>query len=126
MENNKKILIVDDEAYIRRILQVKLNKHGYQVMLAKNGQEGFDIIRKHKPIIVIADINMPVMDGKTLCLITNRIKQERPFLTIIVTARIDPVDRDWTSEMQDTLFMEKPFSPARIVEAIEQYIGDKG
>lgn len=125
MEKNKKILIIDDEAYIRRVLEVKLVKHGYQVVLAKNGQEGFEMIREEKPHAVIADINMPVMDGKTLCLITNPMKQERSFLTIMVTARINPEDRIWTSTMQDTLFMEKPFSPARVLEAIERYVGDQ-
>ena len=43
MENNKKVLVVDDEAHIRRVLEVKLKIRGYQVLMAKNGQEGIDI-----------------------------------------------------------------------------------
>ncbi|MBW1903143.1 MAG: response regulator [Deltaproteobacteria bacterium] len=125
MENDKKVLVIDDEAYIRRVLEVKLKKYGYQVMLAKNGQEGFDMIQQQQPEIVISDINMPVMDGKTLCEKTNGLKQKRPFLTIIITARIMPEDREWVVKMHDTLFMEKPFSPARIAECIKQYLEDK-
>ncbi len=125
MENDKKVLVIDDEAYIRRVLEVKLKKYGYQVMLAKNGQEGFDKIQQQQPEIVISDINMPVMDGKTLCEKTNGLKQKRPFLTIIITARIMPDDKEWVEKMQDTLFMEKPFSPAQIAECIKQYIGDQ-
>jgi CheY-like chemotaxis protein len=125
LENNNKILVIDDEAHIRRVLEIKLKKQGYQVMMAKNGEEGFEIIQKQKPDIVISDINMPLMDGKTLCEKTNGLKKDRPFLTIIITARINPEDRDWIDNMQDTLFMEKPFSPARIVEAVERYIGNQ-
>jgi hypothetical protein len=53
------------------------------------------------------------------------LKKDRTFLTIIITARINPEDRDWIDNMQDTLLMEKPFSPARIVEVVERYIGDQ-
>jgi len=102
-----------------------LKKYGYQVMLAKNGQEGLDMIQQHQPEIVISDINMPVMDGKTLCEKTNGLKQKRPFLTIIITARIMPEDREWVAKMHDTLFMEKPFSPAQIAECVKQYLGNQ-
>lgn len=122
MENNKKILIIDDEAHIRRVLEVKLKNRGYQVLMATNGQEGIDIINEHQPDIVITDINMPVMDGKTLCEKTNGLKKARSFLTIIITARINPEERSWISSMQETLFFEKPFSPAKMVEVIEQYL----
>jgi len=123
LENNKKILVVDDEAHIRRVLELKLKKAGYQVIAAKNGQEGIDIIKEHQPDIVITDINMPIIDGKTLCEKTNSLKKERPFLTIIITARINPEERDWIRKMQDTQFYEKPFSPTKIADVIEQYLG---
>lgn len=125
MENNKKVLVIDDEAHIRRVLELKLKNRGYQVFMAKNGQEGFDIIHKQKPVIVISDINMPIMDGKTLVEKTNGLKKNRRFLTIIITARINPKEKDWISNMQDTLFMEKPFSPSKIVETVEEYIGNQ-
>ncbi|MGD8891936.1 MAG: response regulator [Desulfobacterales bacterium] len=125
MEDYKKILVIDDEAHIRRVLELKLKSRGYQVLMANNGKEGFNIIQKQKPDIVISDINMPIMDGKTLCEQINGLKKDRDFLTIIITARINPEDRQWTDNMQHTLLMEKPFSPKRIVESIEKYIGDQ-
>ena len=123
MDNKKKILVVDDEAHIRRVIEIKLKKRGYQVIMARNGQEGFDIIQTQQPDVVISDINMPKMDGRTLCEKTNELKKERPFLTIMVTARILPEDRKWVDNMQDTLFLEKPFSPAEIMEHVDQYLG---
>jgi DNA-binding NtrC family response regulator len=125
LENNKKILVIDDEAHIRRVLELKFKNQGYQVIMAKDGQEGFDIILKQKPDIVISDINMPIMDGKTLVEKTNGLKRDRSFLTIVITARINPEERSWISKMQDTLFMEKPFSPAKMVDVVKEYIGNQ-
>ena len=121
MAKNKKILIIDDEAYIRRVLELKLTNKGYQVLTAVNGEEGLAAIEAQQPDAVVSDIMMPKLDGKSLCEKTNSIKKKRPFLTIIVTARINPEERDWIAEMQDTMFMEKPFSPNKIVESIEKY-----
>ena len=102
--------MIDDEAHIRRVIEIKLKKRGYQVITAINGKEGLNLIKTQKPDVVISDIMMPEMDGKALCKETNELKNERPFLTIIITCRISPDEEDWTNEMQDTLFMEKPFS----------------
>jgi len=125
LKTNRKVLIVYDEAHIRRVIEIKVRKGPYQVLLAKNGQEGLHLIETQNPDVVILDINMPVMDGKTLCETTNALKKDHPFLTIIITARIFPGDREWAESMQDTLFMEKPFSPAEIMQNIEQYLRDE-
>ena len=120
----KTALIVDDEAHIRRVLEVKLKKQGMRVIMAKNGQEALDLIHENRPDVVITDINMPIMDGKTLCIRTNPLKKEKTFLTIVVTARIDPQETIWINELQDTLLMEKPFSPMEIVQKIQSYSGE--
>ena len=125
MEANKKVLIVDDEAPIRRVLEFKLKNKGYQVLIAENGAQGLELIKTQHPDAVITDIMMPEMDGQQLCEQTNGLKQERPFLTIVVTCRIDQDEQRWINQLQDTLFMEKPFSPARLVECIDQYLGIK-
>jgi len=125
LEENKKILVIDDEAYIRRVLELKLKNRGYQVITAANGEDGLAIIKDQRPVVVITDIMMPKLDGKGLCEKTNHLKQARPFLTIVVTARINPNEKNWIGQMQDTLLMEKPFSPTKIVEVIEQYLGNQ-
>ena len=125
MEVNKKVLIVDDEAPIRRVLEFKLKNSGYQVLIAKNGAQGLELIKTHQPDAVITDIMMPEMDGQQLCEQSNALKQDRPFLTIVVTCRIAQDEQQWINQLQDTLFMEKPFSPARLLECIDQYLGIK-
>ena len=125
MGNNKTILVCDDEAHIRRVIELKLKSRGYKVLTATNGEEGLKIIKSEKPDAVISDINMPKMDGKTLCELTDPMKRDRSFLTIIITARISPDEQDWVSEMQDTQFMEKPFSPSKLLESVDKYFGIK-
>lgn len=125
MEVNKKVLIVDDEAPIRRVLEFKLKNSGYQVLIAQNGAQGLELIKTEQPDAVVTDIMMPEMDGQQLCEQSNALKQQRPFLTIVVTCRIAQDEQQWINQMQDTLFMEKPFSPARLVECIDQYLGIK-
>ena len=123
MEKNKKILVIDDEAHIRNVIALKLKNRGYEVAMATNGEEGLDLIKSQKPNVVISDIMMPKLDGKSLCKQTNGFKTQWPFLTIIMTCRISPDEQNWINEMQDTLFMEKPFSPSKLLEHIDRYCG---
>jgi OmpR family response regulator RpaB len=119
--NNRKILVIDDEAHIRRIIELKLKSRGYQVITAANGADGLDLIKTEHPQAVVSDINMPRLDGKTLCQMTDPLKKERPFLTTIITARISPDEEAWVNQMHCTQFMEKPFSPSKLLERIDQY-----
>ena len=123
MAKSKKILIIDDEAPIRRVLELKLKSRGYEIIMATNGEEGLNLIKSQEPDVVISDINMPRLDGETLCKMVNPSKKTRSFLTIIITSRISPEERLWVSEMDDTVFMEKPFSPSKMLECIDQYLG---
>ena len=125
MDNHKKILVVDDEVAIRRVLAIKLKNHGYQVLLAVNGEQGLEMIRTEMPDVVVTDLNMPGLDGKSLCEKTNDLKRDREFLTIVLTARISPDDRRWFEQMHRTNFMQKPFSPSKLVDCIGQYFDDQ-
>jgi len=121
MKNNKKILVIDDEAHIRRVIEVKLKSQGYRVITARNGQEGLELIYSQQPDAVVTDINMPLLEGDKLCRMTDKLKEKRPFLTVVITARISPEEQAWVCEMHDTQLMEKPFSPARLLECINTY-----
>lgn len=123
MDRHKKILVVDDEAPIRRVLELKLKNGGYEVLLAEDGEAALRVIEKERPDAVVTDLNMPRMDGKQLCETTNHLKRDRTFLTIIMTARIIPDEEQWIKTMQETVFMEKPFSPSSILECIDRYFG---
>jgi DNA-binding response OmpR family regulator len=122
LSNNKKVLVVDDESHIRRVIEVKLKKYGFDVIYAPNGREGLKVLQEQKPRVMITDINMPLMDGRELCEKSDPYKSDWPFLTVIITARINPEDRTWVSDLTDTIFLEKPFSTTVLKDRIETYL----
>jgi DNA-binding response OmpR family regulator len=125
LDNNKTILIVDDDFHIRKVLEIKLKNRGFTILTAPNGLEGLALLQEQRPNVLIVDINMPKLDGKELCIMSEPMKKEHPFLTIVTTARINPDEGAWMAELQDIRFMEKPFSPSHIVDTIEAYFKDK-
>ena len=122
MQTDNKILIIDDEASIRRVISLKLQNRGYQVLTAGDGEEGLRIIQSEQPQVVITDINMPRLNGKELCEQTDPLKKNRDFLTVVLTARISKDEQCWIEQMHHTQFMEKPFSPSKLLDRIEQYL----
>ena len=123
MNKNKKVLIIDDEPYIRRVIELKLKARRYQVITATNGEEGLHFFKKHKPQVVVTDIKMPKMDGRAFCELTNKFKKKRPFLTIIISCIVPFGGLQWVDKMQETKFFEKPFSPSKLLDCIDQYFG---
>ena len=122
MKKTTKILIVDDEAYIRRVLELKLKNKGYEVITAVNGAEGLEKLKLYDPDVVITDIKMPAMDGRALCEKINNSNNDKPYLIIVVTCSVSEGNIRWINNMRDTLLLEKPFSPSRILEAIENRV----
>lgn len=119
--NKKRLLVIDDDPHIRKVVELKLKSRGFEIFLASDGEEGLEAIMTQRPDVVVSDINMPKLDGEMLCKKTNHLKKERPFLTIIVTARIASHQEKWIEDMIDTRFMEKPFSPTKLLRTIEAY-----
>ncbi len=118
--NSRKVLVIDDEAHIRLVLELNLKAQGYQVITAADGEEGLHLIETEKPDVVISDINMPKMNGQIFCEMASPMKAENPFLTVIITGRI-AADESWVSDLQDAMFMEKPFSLSKLYDSIDQY-----
>ena len=124
MQKKSKILIVDDEAYIRRVLELKLKNKGYDVITASNGNEGLKKFNLYHPDVVITDIKMPGMDGQVLCEQMEKANNEKPYLIIVITCSVSDDSIKWTKNMDGTLLLEKPFSPSRVLEAIENHINN--
>jgi len=124
LENPAKILIVDDEAYIRRVIELKLKNKGYEVITAKNGTEGLEKFKLNHPEIVITDIKMPGMDGQALCEQIKNAKNEQPCLIVVVTCSVSGSRFDWLEKINGHL-LEKPFSPSRLLELIDEFLENR-
>ena len=117
----KRILIVDDEPHIIRLLKLALERKQYQVDTALNGELALQKIHKGHPSVLITDIDMPRMSGKDLC---QRIEQEIPdrkFLIFVLTSGAELEHRHWTKEFDNLVFLEKPISIRKLLAMLETY-----
>ena len=84
------ILVVDDEASIRRILETRLSMIGYQVVTACDGQEALEAFRRTDPDLVVLDVMMPKLDGYGVC---QELRKESDVPIVMLTALGDVADR---------------------------------
>lgn len=119
----RKILIVDDEPYILNILDFSLDAEGYSVLQAADGDEALRMAAEHSPDLIIMDVMMPRLDGFETC---RRLKEDvgtRDIPVVLLTARNSPQDRVRGDEVKADGFMTKPFSPQRLLDTVQQYLG---
>ncbi len=113
-----KILVVDDDNYIRSFLQKRLTALGYEVHLAENGEHGLEVAEQQRPHLIISDWMMPKMDGTEFC---RRIKSH-PDLKyayfILLTARDTSEDKIEGMEQGADDFMTKPFNDKELVARV--------
>lgn len=121
MDQRKMILIVDDEPYILRVLRMKMERGGYEVCTALNGLDALKKIERETPSVIITDINMPHMNGRELCEIVRESQRHNRLLLIVITSDIDRANRDWTEQLENARFVEKPFSPRKILKIIDDF-----
>ena len=117
MENHKeKILVVDDEVSIRRILETRLSMIGYTVVTAGDGDEALAVYKKELPNLIILDIMMPKLDGYGVC---QEIRKDSDIPIIMLTALGDVADRITGLELGADDYVVKPFSPKELEARIK-------
>ena len=117
----KRILIVDDEPHMTRVLKLHLERGGYQVTTCPNGLEALAVIRQAPPDAMITDIQMPVMSGKELCQAVHAELPERQFPIFVMTSMTDREHREWVSRIDGVEFLEKPLSMRILTQKLERY-----
>ena len=113
--HKQKILVVDDEASIRRILETRLSMVGYEVITAADGEEALETYQQQVPDLIILDIMMPKMDGYGVC---QTLRKETDVPIIMLTALADVADRITGLELGADDYMIKPFSPKELESRI--------
>jgi DNA-binding response OmpR family regulator len=110
-----RILAVDDERLYQHLLEVNLQKEGFEVITANNGMDALDMVSSKHPDLVIMDIMMPKMDGITTC---ERIRQFSNVPIIILTARGEEQDRVRGLNVGADDYVVKPFSATELVARV--------
>ena len=112
---SKKILVVDDEPRLVTLVRGYLEQEGFLVVTARNGREALFTARDHQPDLIVLDLMMPEMDGWEFL---RRHRQERQTPVIMLTARIEDVDKIAGLEMGADDYITKPFSPRELVARV--------
>ena len=117
-----KILVVDDEEHIRKILKFKLEKHGYNVITAENGEVALQMVRRENPDLIILDLMMPKMDGFEVC---RRIRinfQTAQIPIIMLTAKSDMVDKIKGLAGGANDYLVKPYSNEELLLRVKNVL----
>ena len=119
----KKILVVDDEWKIRKLIKDYLVREGYSVDEAGDGEEGLDLFFQTTYDIVILDIMMPKIDGWSVC---RKIREESQVPITMLTARADERDQLFGFELETDEYMIKPFNPKLLVAKVKALLRRDG
>jgi two-component system alkaline phosphatase synthesis response regulator PhoP len=120
----KKVLLCDDEIHILRAAELKVARAGYEVRIARDGQQAWEMIQEELPDVLVTDVQMPRMDGFEL---SRRIRdcdatKELPIL--MLTAKGFELEQQELMEKWGIIdILSKPFSPRELVRLIDQIVG---
>lgn len=113
---NGKVLVVEDEKAIVDILKFNLEREGFEVLTAYDGEAGYKVYQTENPDLMLLDIMMPKMDGLTLC---KKIRDESTVPIIMLTARAEEVDKVLGLEFGADDYMTKPFSVRELIARVK-------
>jgi len=119
--NTKRILVVDDEPLVLRVLRLALEKKDYIVETQPNGLAALESILASPPDALITDIEMPKMSGKELCERISADCPNREFPIFVATSQTDLEHRDWSGAIKNLSFIEKPMSSRKLLASLEKY-----
>lgn len=118
MKANVSVLVVDDEPKVLRITKLSLEKAGYRVVTAENGEEALGKLREAPYDVLVTDINMPRMTGEELCQAICAEALGYEPLIFVATGRTGTHHREWTADLPNVELMEKPVSLRDLVSRI--------
>ncbi|MBN1595889.1 response regulator [candidate division FCPU426 bacterium] len=120
---SKKILVVDDEPAISRLVKMSLAVDGYDVRTANSGFEAMEEIESWKPELVVLDIMMPGMNGYEVCFEVKSKPQTKGIKIVFLSARGNPGDAQQGLSLGADDYLMKPFDPDELLEKIRGIIG---
>jgi two-component system, OmpR family, alkaline phosphatase synthesis response regulator PhoP len=118
----RKILVADDESHILHVVSLKLRNAGYEVLMARDGQEALELAQQEHPDLLITDYHMPQLSGLELC---RRLKQDpatSSIPAIMLTARgyhLEPHDTEQSGILR---MLSKPFSPRHLLTTVNELL----
>ena len=118
-----KILIADDEPNILIALEFLMKREGYEVVLARDGQEAMDAIVRERPALVLLDVMMPIKTGFDVCCEVRAHEAVRDTLIVMLTAKGRDTDVAKGLALGANAYMTKPFSTKELVQKVRELLG---
>ncbi len=120
----KKVLLCDDEIHILRAAEIKLARAGYEVRIARDGQEGWELIQQDPPDVLVTDVQMPRVDGLELSRRVRNFPPTKDLPIVMLTAKgFELASREMLEEWRVSKILAKPFSPRELVRLIDGILG---
>lgn len=119
----QRVLVVDDEPNILRLCRLYLEREGYEVVEASDGQVALDLARRQKPDLVVLDLMLPKVDGYEVC---RRLRSDSDVPIIMLTARDEDVDKIVGLELGADDYVTKPFNPRELVARVKAVLRRPG
>lgn len=116
--SREKILVVDDEPDVRRLLEVVLGRQGYEVLSVGSGLEALVTAQRERPSLILLDIMMEGMDGWEVLRVLKMEEGTRGIPVVIVSARVEPKDKIRGLQEGAVDYITKPFSVTDVSESI--------
>lgn len=114
-----RIIVVEDDSHISRVICLWLQRNGHQTLTAEDGRKALELIRQDQPDLLLTDVNLPQMDGlELLQTVRDEGLMESP--AIVLTSRCDQAEIEARAGNLGAVVHPKPFSPLHLMEAIEQ------
>jgi DNA-binding response OmpR family regulator len=120
---SQKILIADDEPNILISLEFLLKREGYEVLLARDGQEAIDAIERERPALVLLDVMMPIKSGFDVCCEVRASDALRATPILMLTAKGRDTDVAKGLALGANAYMTKPFSTKELVQKVRDMLG---
>lgn len=121
-----RVLLVDDEPHVRRVIRLTLERDGYAVDEAGNGEQALEKIAAGLPDVLVTDVSMPKMTGRTLCETVRRLYPDADFPILVMTSMTEREERSWISNLKRVQFFEKPISTRRLLTYLAEYRKNEG
>lgn len=122
MYENKKVLVVEDELKIRKVISMYLKKEGFSVLETGNGLEALSLTEKEKPDLIILDIMLPGMSGYEVCRKIKSNEDTKNIIIVILSAKGQEWEKSEGYQVGADLYETKPFSPKQLINNVKAII----
>lgn len=120
----KKILIIEDDPDIVSLLEYRFSAHGFEVVTALDGTKGLELAKTEHPDLITLDINLPEVNGFTICSILKSDEDYKMIPIIVLTSRDGYADSIFDESVKPEAYVTKPFDINELIEKIQSLVAE--